>query len=177
MKKHHNIPFLFLMIVLFSQLTSEKKFTVSGQVFLNAEYCMGVRPTEEMIAELNTLKAYPNKTFFIKKGKANLATQKVIGKVKTNPQGKFTIQLPAGTYHLFDTVQLLTPSAYIKLKGGKDNYELSDSVCYKKWQNKPIASFTIKNKEVKIKDINFRIVCYKGDFNCECVDFIGPRVP
>jgi len=162
-----------LTLFIFSQFTTEKKYSVSGQVFINAEYCMGVRPTEEMIAELNVLKAYPNKTLFIKKGKTN----QVIAKVKTNQQGRFSTQLPAGTYHIFDTLQLLTPSAYIKFKGGKDNFILTDSVCYKKWQNKPIASFTVKNKEVKMKDINFRIVCYKGDFNCACVEYIGPRVP
>lgn len=67
----------------------EKIFHVSGKVIQITPYCGGARPTDEMLAEATAPKAFPHKSFHIRKGSVNSIDAPVVLSFTTDEQGSF----------------------------------------------------------------------------------------
>jgi hypothetical protein len=97
------ISLAFIMLLLASCALQKKKVTL--QVTYSEQYCGGARPSEEMQAQSEKNKPYPNHTlvFVSEKGKIDSA--------RTTNNGELTIKLRKGTYSVIEAwrFNLYTP--------------------------------------------------------------------
>jgi hypothetical protein len=162
---------LFLTILLFTMAAPKKKQAVTIQLFYTNSYCMGMRPTEEMLAELAKPKIYPDRELTIMKMRGKKQT--LVATVKANREGLINIDLPAGEYSIMDNSK---STFYNQIKNDRDNYAISSEVCVKEWLSKPILTFSITKKAVAIKH-TFNKSCYLGENPSPCISYIGPQKP
>lgn len=153
----------------------EKKYAVNFAISYTESYCMGMRPTEEMLKELAIPKPYQNRELSIIKGKESFDKMKSIfvGKITTNGKGVATLNLPEGVYSIIDNEKA---SFYNKVKNDKVNYQISSDACVQEWIKRPILTFTVSKKGAKVKYI-FNKSCYLGENVSQCINYIGPQKP
>lgn len=161
----------FLTVLLFTMASPPYKHAVSIQVFYTESYCMGMQPTEEMLAELAKPKAYPDRELAILKKSGSKQT--LVTTVKTNNEGLININLPAGEYSVMDNSK---STFYNQIKNDKDNYAISSEACLKEWLNKPILTFIVTQKAIKLKH-TFNKSCYLGENQSTCISYTGPQKP
>lgn len=129
------IPFTVLFIatlLLFTSLTKspmrekKKMFHVNGMILLVSEYCGGAAPTPELQQREHTPYAQPKTTLYLRDGNANYNNKPILDSITSDSTGKFSINLPAGTYCVVE-----------KYKTNKFTYPNDkiadwDTACYRK---------------------------------------------
>jgi hypothetical protein len=161
--------------ICFSQAGKKKtlSFNISGKVTQTSAYCGGAEPTEEMMNEYRKEKPYAGKTFYVRKGNTNTTKEKVILSFKANENGKFSFQLPPGTYSIIQEAQVkeINPKSYNK-KGSLQ----ADATCLKNWWLKPYYILEIKDKDVTGLHFKFHHPCFISD-DIPCIQYTGPMPP
>lgn len=153
----------------------EKKYAVNFVISYTESYCMGMRPTEEILKELAIPKPYQNRELSIIKGKESFDKMKsvFVGKVTTNAKGLAILNLPEGVYSIIDNEKA---SFYNKVKNDKENYQINSDACVQEWIKSPILTFTVSKKSTSVKYI-FNKSCYLGENVSQCINYIGPQKP
>jgi len=118
----------------------ESSMNVSLTITITSNYCGGVAPSEEMVANLKKPKPFSNKKFYISSKKA---LQDDMMEMTTSASGAISTPMEEGTYYVF------LPEKVSAKQSGKDR---SESEC-NKWKNTPNGTFTVGSD----KNISFNI--------------------
>lgn len=165
---------IILVIVLFTFKTISLKsqtYTIYGTVKQTYAYCGGTKPTEEILNKLTTPRPFPNKTFYIRRGKQNNIHTKVLKKITSDSAGNFSVKLPKGTYSILLEEQVNIKSANDYL--GK-NQSISDS-CFQAWWRKPYYLLKVTKNNNPLYFIFHHRCHIKSDI--PCISYIGPERP
>jgi hypothetical protein len=172
------IVFCFACVQMFAQTVKDKKngtlkFIVSGKVTQISSYCGGAQPSPEILAGYEAPSPYAGKTFYIRKGKINTTKQPVILSFKADANGKFSIELPPGTYSIIQEPQIkkINPNEY-NIEGSIS----ADADCLKKWWEKPYYILEIKEKNITGLHFEFHHPCFISA-DIPCLQYIGPLPP
>lgn len=170
------IVLFFPACVLFSQKPAKstlKKYKVSGRITKTEPFCGGARPTEEMLAQMNTPQPYLNKVLYVRAGKVNSVKKPILLKFKADSAGNFTFELPPGDYAILQEEQVKKLN-YKVFPSGKDY--VINKPCAVEWWKKPYQLLVIKDSDVSGLTINFDKKCFiPVDINC--IDYVGPMPP
>ena len=171
------ITFLFvlaitLFISCFSKRNSKKpetQFTITGRLMETRDYCGGAVPTPELLAICNTPAGISMGKLFIKKGNFNKGKSPVIDSIVADKEGKFSIQLPAGTYCLVEDWK-----AKPFLLPENDEMQTVDSACYKNLYDACDYQLTVTDKNIDSVKIIFHRTCA---WKKPCIEYHGPLPP
>jgi hypothetical protein len=149
-----------------------KEYTVVGKVTQTSPYCGGAKPPKELLDQLATPVAYPNKKFYIRLGKTNNAKAGIIKSFTTDSTGSFSTQLVPGTYSIIleEQVHKINAGNYTK------KYEVADNKCLQEWWAKPYYVLEVKNNNTDQLNFVFHHRCYLSN-DIPCITYIGPLHP
>lgn len=135
-------------------------------------YCGGAAPSVEQMNGFTVPMA--NDVFYIYEGERPSSTTKMT-KVTTDSIGRFTIDLPPGTYSVIRGEKALPLDEFIALKKVEDSYyTYEDDVCFSTWRNTP--DFTAELKSGHINEVvTISARCFTGDN--PCMQYTGPYPP
>ena len=151
---------------------SPTKYVVSGEVTESLQYCGGMRPSEEMLAERKTPRPYVNKKFHIRKGNKNSLASPVLLSFTADSNGYFSFDLPPGTYSIIQTDQVkkLDHQKYMV------QHVKVDEPCLKTWWAEPYYILEIRNENITGLKFHFEHRCFlEGDVPCR--RYTGPMPP
>lgn len=153
----------------------EKKYAVNFAITYTESYCMGMRPTEQILKELSTPKQYPNRELSIIKGNGNFNSMKsvFVGKILTDKNGFAKLNLQEGVYSIIDNEKA---AFYSKVKNDTIDYKITSEACVQDWIKSPIFTFTVTKKGANVK-YQFNKSCYLGENASQCISYIGPQRP
>ena len=136
-------------------------------------YCGGAAPSEEMMRQSTTPKAYPNKKFYVRKGNVNSTLMDTILSFTSDLDGNFNFKLAPGIYSIIQSSQLKE----LDWKNYKSNqYTVVDEKCLQAWWAKPYYLLEVKDKDISDLNFIFRHRCFvPGDI--PCINYIGPMPP
>ena len=147
-----------------------KTFRVTGSATQTSVYCGGARPSDEMMESYSRPKPYPKKKLVVQMAGDHRALPL---QVVTNDSGYFFLDLPAGTYRIFQEEQM-NPPALSSLN--KPGFVHIDSVCFEKWKIEPLSEIVLSDRDTVSVNINFHRPCFiAGDIPCQ--HYIGPMPP
>ncbi len=147
---------------------SLKIYLISGKVTQTFPYCGGARPTKEILERLATPAVFANKKFYIRRGKINSTTAKIIKSFITDSSGGFSIQLQPGTYSIILEEQLYK----IKEEHYKKPNQRVDIKCLTKWWAKPYYLLKVENNNIADLKFNFQRRCFI-DSDIPCIYYTG----
>lgn len=149
-----------------------KTCLISGLVEQTSSYCGGARPSQQILERLATPTAYPNKIFYIRRGKINCAEAKIITSFTTDSSGKFSISLKPGTYSIIveDQLNPVDPNKYVN-----ENQQV-DWQCLDEWWTKPYYLLVVKNKNINDLNFVFHHRCFITS-DIPCITYKGPLPP
>jgi hypothetical protein len=151
--------------------SKQQQYTVSGSITQTHSYCGGARPSPEMIALLNTPKAWAGKTLYIRSGAENSTKSKVLREIVADSAGHFSTSLPSGIYCIIEKEQVkhLNTEEFRKKKTAN---LMLDENCLKQWWTKCYMSFEVKDADKTDLNINFHIPCFTN--GVPCMKYTGP---
>lgn len=145
-----------IIIIFFGALiVNAQKKTVNFEVNYRQYYCGGVRPSEEIMANLNKLKPYSYQPIII------ISSKGKVDSVKTNENGEVKINLKPGKYKAFEAWR------YYKKIPADFSIGDFDIVCLKTEWKKEIKEIIITVKEIKVIDKNE--IIYTCPWNTPCI--------
>ncbi|MDG1330879.1 MAG: prealbumin-like fold domain-containing protein [Crocinitomicaceae bacterium] len=134
-------------------------------------YCGGAAPTEAQSAGFTNPIA--NQVFYIYKDERPSSITKMV-RVKTDENGKLSIDLKDGTYSIISEDKALPIDEFIKKKKIEgDFYQYSADSCFETWRTTPDLTVEISNPMVETVTIQQK--CYTGDN--PCMKYTGPYPP
>lgn len=159
------ITLLSIALISCIAFAPKKKYKVTGVVTETADYCGGARPPKGLEEQLRTPKPLANKKLIVRKGNSNSQKSKIVAEITTNEEGKFELDLPAGTYSFVseEKTKLVIPA--------NDKFNTYDAECLKKEFAKPDGLLTVKDGENKV-EINIHKHC---SYKKPCLTFTGPK--
>lgn len=159
------------MLATTSLYSQEKKVTIKGKLTQTSNYCGGAAPSDEMLMEYATPKPYAFKTLYVRKGDVNDLKKPIVMKFRSDANGMFSFQLPAGVYSIIQENQ----AEELDLKKiPTGHYLVANEKCLKEWWAKPL--YLLKVTEDKEIEINFHHPCFvPGDM--PCLTYVGPYPP
>ena len=152
--------------------TTRQSYLISGQVTQTSSYCGGARPSQEMLDQIATPVAYPNKKFYIRKGKTNSLNNNFLKSFTTDKDGNFTIRLRKGIYSIILEEQLKE----INSADYTSTNQQVDTSCIKEWWSKPYSILEVKNKNITQLNFNFHHRCFVTN-DIPCLNYVGPMPP
>ncbi len=152
--------------------SQRQTYLISGQVTQTSSYCGGARPSQEMLDKIAIPIAYPNKKFYIRRGKTNSLNLKFLKSFNTDKDGNYTIRLPNGIYSIILEEQLkeINISNYTTIN------QQVDTNCIKEWWSNPYYLLEVKNKNISDLDFNFHHRCFVTN-DIPCLNYVGPMPP
>lgn len=169
---YKQIQTLFLSLLISYSLNAKSlNYLIKGNVKQTSSYCGGARPSQEMLDEFATPKPFPNKTFYVLKGKTNNLSNKIIATFTTDTNGNFSFKLPPGTYSILVEEQ----TKPIKAQDYTNKYQTVNDKCLQRWWQKPYYLLIVKNKNKPLNFI-FNHRCYINN-DIPCITYIGPKHP
>lgn len=149
------------------------------QAWKTTQYCGGARPTDEMLASMQTPKRLSDQLCFIRKGDKNAVSNSPVASATTNSDGQINIALEPGTYCLIfpNKVDSAAYKMYLSKFGeATANYSALDKKCLDEWFQKPELVFTIVDASVAFKtEFTIHQACSWN--TVPCVDYKGPFPP
>jgi hypothetical protein len=142
---------------------------INGNVQQTSFYCGGARPTKEILDNIAKPQPFPNKTFYVRKGKTNNINNKIIAKFTTDSNGNFSLNLPQGTYSILVEEQ----AKPIKAQDYTTKFQTVDDKCLQTWWQKPYYLLIVKSKN-KPLNFTFKHRCYINN-DIPCITYIGPK--
>jgi|LauGreDrversion4_2_1035121.scaffolds.fasta_scaffold01141_4 hypothetical protein len=175
--------FLFLFPIFLhaqkSNKVSVKKQTILFYITQTNDWCGGMRPSDDMVKDLNSPKSLSNKWIFIKKkliGKL-LIDLPVIDSFESNENGEIKCSLSYGNYQVVEAWNKdrnVYESTLEKYRFPSDITDTIDKKCFDKVFNQPYYQFKVSklSKSKQIHKLNFHKTCnYSGSI---CVRYKGP---
>ena len=148
------------------------KRTISGKVSQTFDYCGGVEPSPEMLAELTSPQVYPDKKFYIRKDTINSEKKSIILNFISDQDGNFSFQLDPGTYMILLEEQVKKPD----LPAYRSSALTAEESCIMDWWKKPYYILIVGEQNISGLDFNFYHRCFnKSDI--PCVHYNGPMPP
>ncbi|HEV7230798.1 MAG TPA: hypothetical protein VGO45_05690 [Bacteroidia bacterium] len=173
-----HIFFSLLIFLVFSEniysQKNSKQYTVSGTITQTHSYCGGARPSDEMLARLNTPAPYAGKKLYIRYGNQNSSKKKIIRIISADSAGHFKIQLPSGTYCIIQDEQIKRLDIE-HFKKQETEYLKLDENCLKNWWSQCFTTFEVKSENKTNLNINFNFPCFTG--GTPCMQYTGPLPP
>lgn len=162
---------IIVIMVVFSTSAITQKYSISGIVQQTFAYCGGAVPTQEILKNFATPKAFANKTFYVRKGKKNNIKREIIAQFTSDSNGEFSFQLPKGVYSILveEQVEKADPKKYTA------KYQTVDEKCLEDWWQKPYFLLCVKSDKKDLKFL-FNHRCYV-DSDVPCVKYTGPKHP
>ncbi len=153
-------------------LPKRSSFIISGKVSQISAYCGGAKPTQEMLDRLAVPTAYPNKKFYIRKGKVNTLKSKSVTSFTTDSTGAFSISLAPGIHSIIVEEQLneIKPNDFV------NKNQRVDEKCLNDWWSKPYYLLEIKNKNIVELNFVFHHQCFITN-DIPCIYYTGPLPP
>ena len=155
--------------------TKEKKISVEITATQTSAYCGGVRPSPDILKELQNPKPLMRKRLFIKRGDKNMFSSKIFIEACTDSSGKIQLMLLPGKYFIVD--ELKKDTSYYKTlirkysKASK-NHSAIEKECLKSWYEQPDMVFEIINSDMKNLNLNFHKPCDWKEI--PCIQYNGP---
>jgi hypothetical protein len=176
--KHILIVFFFsISICTFAQKTGGVKpvrVTVKGKLMQTNSYCGGVEPSQEVLDNIQKPVPYPDKVFYVRKGKVNSTKAEVITSFTTDVNGEFSFQITPGTYSIIQAKQLKALKS--SELTSKDKTRVVDAKCMKEWWAKPYYLLEVKTENITIPEWSIHHPCFvQGDI--PCISYDGPMPP
>jgi hypothetical protein len=144
---------------------------VSGKVEKTFAYCGGARPSKEVLENLQSPVAYAGKKFYIREGRINTTSAKIVASFVTDSAGNFKVSLKPGTYSIIVEEQLNT----IKASDLQTTELKVDEQCLKQWWSKPLQVIQVKGVVNNLK-FSFHQRCFIGS-DIPCISYTGPTPP
>lgn len=132
-------------------------------------YCGGAQPSQEILDRCNTPVGIANGKLYIKKGTYNKDKAAVLDSITTDGNGKFSINLPAGTYCLVEDWKAKPYQLPLS-----DESQTVDSVCYRNLYMSCDYELTVKDKNIDSVKVIFHRTCA---WNKPCISYHGPLPP
>lgn len=145
-------------------------YILTGRVLRQRVYCGGARPSKEMLDQLSRLVPYPDKTFYIKKGKTNKANAEVVARFTTDAEGLFSIKLPRGIYSILLEEQLQV----IDTKKHTTTNQKIDEDCLAEWWRTPYHILDVQGSFIPPLNFIFTNRCFLNT-DIPCVTYTGHR--
>ena len=150
--------------------SSDSSFLITGIVLQTSSYCGGAKPPQELLDKLNTPKAYPDKTFYVRAGSKNDVNEKIVVKFSSKMDGTFSFNLKPGTYSVIMEEQL----SMIELTDYNTKNQKVDEKCLEEWWGKPYYLLEVTDKNITDLKFTFNQRCFlKTDI--PCVTYTGPK--
>lgn len=148
-------------------------YPVSGLVTRTMAYCGGAAPGEEMLMEYRKPRPYAGKIFYIREGSTNNTVAKIILQFTTDSAGRFSFQLPQGTYAIIQQEQTipLRPENY--RSNATHRYDMD---CLLDWWKQPYYLLQITSEPVQGLLFTFHRRCFI-ESDLPCIEYTGPRPP
>lgn len=156
---------------------NQEKYEVSGIVTSSRSYCGGARPTDDVLREITSPKPLVSTEFYIRAGKENDITKKIILTFTTDENGKFSFKIPAGDYVIIENNR--KDKKYYneilnKHEKATANYTALDTGCFNTWMKGSLYQFTIIDKKLENITWDMHTRCF---FSAPCVQYTGPYPP
>lgn len=116
---------------------------VQGRLTFNQSYCGGARPSEEMLAQYDSIRPLPNTTVYLARTKGG----KFIYKISSDEKGKFKKKMRAGKYLV-----------YLSRNYSKEALPYFNPKCTK-WMKSVFAEVEVINGGKKLYNINLHFGC------------------
>ncbi|MCC6186120.1 MAG: hypothetical protein IT256_03100 [Chitinophagaceae bacterium] len=147
----------------------QQKILVSGYITSTEDYCNGARPSDALLQELANEKPLPNKVIYIKTTMKNPKCKSGFKKITTDANGRFEINLNAGTTYYF-----IEEWKAKGMKVPKNTSQITwDAACIKERYNSP--DYTLETSATSHHVfINYHKPCYNNPF---CGSYHGPLRP
>ena len=152
--------------------SKRQTYLISGHVSQSSSYCGGARPTQEMLDKIAIPVAYPNKKFYIRKGKTNSLNLKFLKTFNSDKDGNYTIRLPKGIYSIILEEQLKE----INIGDYTTTNQQVDTNCINEWWSKPYYLLEVNNKNIDHLDFDFHHRCFVTN-DIPCLNYVGPMPP
>lgn len=139
-------PFFFLFLFSINSIAQDSLppfNSIHGTLTFNQRYCGGPRPTEEMEAQLDSLRPLPNTTIYLARKKGG----KFIYKLVSDKNGNFKKRMRAGKYFV-----------YMSKNYTQQTLPNFNPNCAK-WMKTNFGEVEIINGEKKSYSINLRFGC------------------
>ena len=120
--------------------------SITGTINQTEMYCGGAAPPEELLNKLRQPHPLKNYKFYIKEGLVNDLDSKVFATVKTDENGYFQLELPAGKYILL-TAEQLTKSI---ISNPGENIKIVYQDKLNTWWREGIALIKVDTKEIEV---------------------------
>lgn len=153
-------------------IDTAKKYRITGVITQTSSYCGGAAPPEQLLKKLATPAPYPGKKFYIRAGKVNSATGKIIVSFVTDENGLFSLKLAPGIYSMIVEEQLKP----IDIKQLEAPQLKADEKCLKDWWAKPFYLLVVKNRDISNLSFNIHHACFV-EHDVPCLQYIGPAIP
>jgi hypothetical protein len=155
------ITLLSITLISCIAFAPKKKHKVTGLVTQTRSQCGGMRSAK---GDDRSPKPLANKKLIVRKGNSNSQKSKIVAEITTNEEGKFELDLPAGTYSFVgeEKTKFVLPA--------NDKFNTYDADCLKKEFAKSDGLLTVKDGENKV-EINFHSHCF---YKKPCLTYTGP---
>jgi hypothetical protein len=152
---------------------TEVLFQLSGQFLIHQPHCGGRAPREDKLKQATP---YRNKQFVVKKGASNQEDTTVVASFSTDEEGKFSIQLPKGSYCLLKADK---NQAYADFYGEKQSptgqyYQAKEEECFKDWWTKCELTLVLE-ADTLLPTLKLYNRCFTGENSC--MQYTGPLPP
>ena len=145
---------------------------LSGLIQTHTPYCGGMKPTPEM--EKGVWEPVMNADFYIYQDSMPTKKSDFIH-IKTDAEGKFSVKLDPGDYHIVQAQKLLSLEEFIKKNTpSSELYRLAPESCFETWKNSPDFSFSMTT-EAKSETFTENHGCFIGAN--PCLKYVGPYPP
>lgn len=152
-------------------------FKVSGKIVRTGSYCGGAAPTQEIMDEINTPKPCARQKLYVRRGKMNDLTGKIILVFTSDSVGNFSFSLPSGVYSIVNEKKKdrkFVKSILKQYTAESKNYQATDKKCLDEWLKTPDATLEIKEGSVNDFVITFHDEC---KWHVPCTEYKGPFRP
>ena len=146
-----------------------QKFHISGKVTRSFAYCGGANPPQEVLKSLATPVPYPNKKFYLRKGKVNSIKAGIVSGFMTDSQGNFSFEVPPGIYAIIleEQLEVIHVNTW-----NKPNLQI-DEKCLREWWVKPYKILEVKNHDLVLPVFHFPQPCFI-ESDIPCIEYTGP---
>lgn len=148
-------------------------YQLSGQFLIHQPHCGGRAPDPKKVKQDPS---YKNKSFVVKKGTANKEDTTIVLAFQTDADGKFSIQLPKGSYCILKAHKNKAFSDfYIENKKPYDRFfSARDEPCFQDWWAKCELSVEL-SKDTNLAAVTLFNRCFVGEN--PCMNYEGPMPP
>lgn len=149
-----------------------KTFKVSGRITSTSSYCGGAAPSPEMMESLARPRPYSQAVIWFREGTVNNLKKKAY-KVVADEQGKFEVELPAGSYCVIREYQ--TDRSILEEYTSGSQQIVANVECLNEQWKACIRTLEVMSPLDSV-NFEFHFSCFLPE-GIPCLDYTGPLPP